>query len=320
MKILGIETSCDETAACVIDTEAKIILSDIIYSQIKEHASYGGIVPDIAAKSHLYRIETIVQSALKDSGHTIESIDAIAVTSEPGLIGSILIGTMFAKGLAIAHKKPIYAINHLCAHSLVARMFNDVPFPYISLLISGGHTQLMLFESPVDTKVIGRTLDDSAGECFDKVARMLNLGYPGGPIIEKMALAGDPDAVPLTVPLRHDKSTNFSFSGLKTACMQYIKKNEGLCKHDLCASFQKTVALHLKERIQNVALDLPIIISGGVGANKYISQTLLETGKNIIITPMRYCSDNAAMVAWACHENIIHGCKPSQMDFKAIPS
>ena len=323
MKILSIETSCDETAASLIETDTKQILSDVIYSQI-EHSLYGGIVPDIAAKTHLNRIESIVKKALLDSSCDMNKVDKIAVTSHPGLIGSLLIGSMFAKGMAIAWKKPIFSINHLYAHALIARMFFDVPFPYICLLISGGHTQIMLMESPVNIQIIGKTLDDSSGECFDKVARMIGLEYPGGPLIEKLALCGDPDSISFPIPLKGDKSCNFSFSGLKTSCMHYIKKHQDSLseskKCDIAASFQKSVALHLLERIKNIPYDLPVVIAGGVAANQYIVDKLSSLDRRIIKTPIRYCADNAVMVGWAAYELTMHGLSESPIDFQVFPS
>jgi N6-L-threonylcarbamoyladenine synthase len=312
MKILGIESSCDETAASIV-TDRKEILSNVIMSQIKDHQKYGGVVPEISSRAHLSNMNTVVERALVDAKVALKEIDAIAVTSGPGLIGGLLVGVMFAKGLSFASNIPLIGINHLEGHALTARLTNDVEFPYLMLLVSGGHCQILVAEAVGKYHKLGGTLDDAVGESFDKVAKMLGLEYPGGPVIEKLALKGDPNSFVFPQSMRGREGCDFSFSGLKTAARLIIEKTELNEENiaNICASFQRTIAVILLERLAN-GLEMAkkicpeikqLVIAGGVAANQYIlSRIKNEMLKNEIETiapPIKLCTDNAAMIAWA---------------------
>ena len=322
MKILGIETSCDETTAAVV-TSNREILSNIIYSQITEHESYGGVVPEIASRAHIKFLDGVIAESLKLANTKLGELDAIAVTSGPGLIGGLIVGVMEAKAIASVTKKPIVAVNHLEGHALTVRLTNNIPFPYLMLLVSGGHCQILQVEGVGKYKLLGQTLDDAVGESFDKLAKMMGLGMPGGPMIEKMALEGNPDAFKLTKPLWGDKSCNFSFSGLKTAVKKAV--DAGLYSPaDICAVFQKTVAEILCERIKNAISMLPaampnLVIAGGVAANLYLRTRLEEVasqhGMGLVCPPVKLCTDNAAMIAWAGIEKLQLG-QVSDLSFK----
>ena len=247
MKILGIETSCDETSAAIVcddKNHGNRLLSNIVVSQIKEHQKYGGVIPEIAARNHLYYLPRTVQKALDDANTKLEDIDYIAVTAGPGLIGGVFVGVLFAKGLSLSLQKPCYGINHLQGHALVPRMIYDIDFPFLLLLVSGGHCQFLEVNGVNRYKLLGETIDDAIGEAFDKVAKMMGLNYPGGPEIEKLACLGDENEFNLPKPLFHEKTANLSFSGLKTAVKNIIDKNQPLSeefKQDMAASFQKVV-------------------------------------------------------------------------------
>lgn len=315
MKILGIETSCDETAASVLDIrKGKIkVLSNIVSSQIKIHAKYGGVVPHLAAREHEKNLPIVLEKSLKEAGVSIKEIDLIAVTVGPGLSPALWRGVNFAKELAEKNKKPIIGANHLKGH-IYSNWFNDsgkIKFLLLNLIVSGGHTLLVLMRGYEDLKIIGETLDDAAGEAFDKVARFLNLGYPGGPIISKLAEKGNPNAFKFPRPMLTQKNFNFSFSGLKTPVLYLIRdlKPKALnykLKTDICASFQravidvlisKTLKAAEKYKVKAVAL------SGGVSANKALREHLKkacdEKNLDCFIAPMEYTTDNAAMIALA---------------------
>lgn len=310
MKILGIETSCDETAASIL-TDKREILSNVIFSQIDEHNKYGGVVPEIASRSHLSHISQVVKFAIDQANISLNELDAIAVTSGPGLVGGLLVGVMFAKGLSFAINKPLLAINHLEGHALTSRLTSDVKFPYLMLLVSGGHCQILLVEQVGKYKRLGGTLDDAVGEAFDKVAKMLGLGYPGGPVVEKLAKEGNEFAYQFPVAMKGRVGCDFSFSGLKTSVRQAIAKEILTPKiiADICASFQRTVAEILLDRLRNMACSSAstnvkqLVIAGGVAANQYllkkISNIMLEYGIETISPPIKLCTDNAAMIAWA---------------------
>ncbi len=327
--ILGIESSCDETALAIVDDSGDILCQKL-FSQIALHSPHGGVVPEIAARSHAGIIHKLFYELIDEYESNIGYFDidllkAIAVTAGPGLIGGIIVGVMFAKGLAAVLQKPCIPINHLAGHALTPRITeNCIHFPYLLLLISGGHCQILIVHNPIKYEVLGRTRDDSVGETFDKVAKMLGLGYPGGPIIEKYAVHGNSNAIILPKPLikNHD-SCEFSFSGLKTAIYRHIddaKFYETFCEQyikDMCASFQRTVAEILANRTNN-AIKIAnnktdyqisaIVASGGVSANCYIRNALEETAKckgmNFFAPPIPLCTDNAVMIAWAAHEII----------------
>ena len=312
MKILGIETSCDETAASIV-TDKKEILSNVIISQITEHQKFGGVVPEIASRAHLNYLQEVIEKALKDADTKLADLDAIAVTSGPGLIGGLLVGIMFAKGLSFASNKPLLAINHLEGHALTARLTNEVQFPYLMLLVSGGHCQILVVKQVGVYHKLGGTLDDAVGESFDKVAKMLGLDYPGGPIIEKLALQGNPLSYNFPQSMKGREGCDFSFSGLKTAVRLVIEKTELNSQNisDICASFQKTVANILLDRLHNAIKIAQImhpelkqlVIAGGVAANQYlydqIRSNMLEYNLETIAPPIKLCTDNAAMIAWA---------------------
>ena len=322
--ILGIESSCDDTGISIVRGD-KTILSNIVYGQLLEQAPYQGVVPEIAARSHMVALRGATEEALKQAGLELKDIDAIAANAGPGLIGGVIVGTMFAKSLSFALKKPYIAINHLEGHLLSPRLTSDLPFPYLMLLVSGGHCQFVAALGLGEYKILGQTLDDAVGEAFDKTAKMLNLGYPGGPIIEEFAAKGDPSKYVLPMPLAHRKGCDFSFSGLKTAVRDLVKSTPDLELNSLCASFQYTVGKVLAERTKN-AIGMfeelsgakNFAIAGGVAANKYLGSVLKaeldKFGFELYVPPMKLCTDNGAMIAWAGYERFIHGAV-SELDF-----
>ncbi len=339
--VLGIETSCDETAASIIaryeDENGNIkakIKSNIVRSQIDEHAPFGGVVPELAARSHVVHLDIIIAKALKEAKLCFADIDAIGATAGPGLIGGVLVGLTTAKALCAALDKPFLAINHLEAHALTARLTDNVQFPYLMLLVSGGHSQYIEVNNIGDYKLLGTTIDDALGEAFDKTAKMLGLTYPGGPEVEKAAKNGDANRFKFPKPLLHEKRLDFSFSGLKTAVRLAAQKIAPLNeqdKNDICASFQKTVVDILCARTKD-ALEafkqthsdkpLQLVIAGGVAANKAISLGLEkianEANASLIVPPISLCTDNGAMVAWAAAERYALGVQ-NNFDFAARP-
>lgn len=325
MKILGIETSCDDTAIAVLEgTGEKIkMLSNVISSQTKLHAKYGGVVPSLAAREHTKNIGHVFELALREAGikNFKKEIDAIAVTRGPGLGPSLLVGISFAKTLAWLYKKPLIGVNHLEGHiysnwlGAIGNLKNI--FPALNLVVSGGHTELVLMRSHGKYKVIGETLDDAVGEAFDKVARLLGLGYPGGPAISKMAEKGNSEHYPLPSPMIHSKDFNFSYSGLKTAVLYLLRdlKNKKLDKQtkaDIAASFQKAALDVLVKKTIKAAEKYKVkslLLSGGVSANKMLRERLqkeaVELGVNYSCPPMEYTTDNAAMIAVAGYFNYL---------------
>ncbi len=322
MLILGIETSCDETAAAVISSDKKI-LSNIIWSQT-EHAAYGGVVPEIAARAHMEYIEPVITKALLEAGITLSQIDAVAATAGPGLIGGVIVGVMTAKAIASVQKKPFIAVNHLEGHALTVRLTSDIGFPYLLLLASGGHCQFLVVEGVGKYKKLGGTLDDALGEVFDKTAKMLGLGYPGGPAVEQLAKKGDPSAYSFPLPLRGRDGCDLSFSGLKTAVRlkaeEIRDENGGIlseqAKADICASFQYTATASVINRAQWAIAEFKklhphgkyFVLAGGVAANEYIRSNLLEVlarnNLELVAPPLKLCTDNAAMIAWAGIERL----------------
>ncbi|MFC0244614.1 tRNA (adenosine(37)-N6)-threonylcarbamoyltransferase complex transferase subunit TsaD [Falsochrobactrum ovis] len=319
MRILGIETSCDETAAAIVERDDKgkgRILSNIVLSQIAEHEPYGGVVPEIAARAHVEALDTLIEKALSEAGMKLDEVDAIAATAGPGLIGGLIVGLMTAKALALASGKPFYAINHLEGHALTARLTDQLDFPYLLLLVSGGHTQMVLVRGLDDYERLGTTIDDALGEAFDKTAKLLGLPYPGGPAVERMAKQGDAKRFALPRPLKGEARLDFSFSGLKTAVRQTATEIAPLTDQDvadICASFQEAVADTLSDRVrrslERFKQQFPdhqspaLIVAGGVAANKTLREaleTLCKThGFSFIAPPHELCTDNAAMIAWA---------------------
>jgi N6-L-threonylcarbamoyladenine synthase len=330
--ILGIETSCDETAASVVRRHADgsgEILSNVVLSQVKVHAPYGGVVPEVAARAHIHHLDRLVKKAVEEAGLDFADMNAISATAGPGLSGGLIVGLSMAKGIALARDLPFLAINHLEGHALTPRLLGDVQFPYLLLLISGGHTQFQLVQGVGDYKRLGTTIDDALGEAFDKTAKLLGLGYPGGPLVESFALRGNANRFDLPRPLKGRAGCDFSFSGLKTAVREAAQDLGPLTaqdKADLCASFQKAVAETMANRLRNaftIFRDLcpdvttpTLVIAGGVAANKTL-RTVLETsavdnGFILSVPPFHLCTDNAAMIAWAAAERFAHGLSDDQ--------
>ncbi len=312
--ILGIESSCDETAASVVRSD-KTILSNVIRSQ-RDHDIYGGVVPEIASRAHIMHMTEIVEAALAEAKCTLADLDAIAVTAGPGLIGGVIVGVMTAKALASAANKPLIAVNHLEGHALSVRLTEDAPFPYLLLLVSGGHCQLLIVHGVGKYELLGETLDDALGEAFDKTAKMLGLGFPGGPAVEKMAKLGNADAVKLPIPLHKKGGCDFSFSGLKTAVRMASKE---AAPEDICASFQQAATASVMERLHAAFAECEkrhvkpscLVVAGGVAANIYIKQALEDVAHThhlkLLAPPLKLCTDNAAMIAWAGIERFVLG-------------
>src|SRR3954469_21452959 len=323
LTVRGIETSCDETAVAVVAECAPRIRANLIRSQLAEHSPYGGVVPEIAARAHLDLIEPLVKGALAEAEIGIDRLDGIAAASGPGLIGGLIVGSMVAKGLAWAAGKPFIAVNHLEAHALTARLSDGVAFPYLLLLVSGGHSQLLVCAGVGQYRVLGTSRDDAAGEAFDKTAKLLGLGYPGGPAIEQAARGGDPARFPLPRPLKGREGCDFSFSGLKTAVRQIIADMDAragpigpqdVC--DLAASVEAAICDTLADRTLNAIAwfrrEYPqgkaLVAAGGVAANAMVRRRLAElagaAGLDFVAPPPALCTDNGAMVAWAGIERL----------------
>jgi N6-L-threonylcarbamoyladenine synthase len=324
LTILGIESSCDDTAAAVL--RGRDILSSVVYGQTALHADFGGVVPEVAARAHAEKLDHCVQEALDKAGVTLGDLDAIAVTAGPGLIGGVLAGVMCAKGLAAATGLPLVGVNHLAGHALTPRLTDDLAFPYLMLLVSGGHCQFLIVKGPDSYRRLGGTIDDAPGEAFDKTARILGLAQPGGPAVETAGTGADPRAFDLPRPLLNQPGCDMSFSGLKTAMLrardQVIAANGGLPQAEranLCASFQAAVADVLVEKTRRALeiylADTPgqpaFAIAGGVAANKVIRERLMalcaEKEVQFVAPPLSLCTDNAAMIAHAGAELLAQG-------------
>ena len=339
MIVLGIESSCDDTGAAIV-TDGKEILGEALQSQ-EEHKQYGGVVPEIAARAHLEHVDEIISLCLQRANTKLEDVDAIAASAGPGLIGGVVVGVMTAKALALALNKPFIAVNHLEGHALCARIANDISFPYLLLLVSGGHCQILVVKNVGEYERLGTTIDDAAGEAFDKVAKMLGLGYPGGPMIEKLAATGNDSRFSLPRPLLNSGDCNLSFSGLKTAVRKIIESYspDGVVEHailpkqdiaDICACFQMTatdcLVRKLKQAIKYFKQHYPqgqhIVVSGGVASNTYLRNALknlaYDNGLEFAAPPIRFCTDNGVMVAWAGLERYRLG-YTSELDFKPRP-
>jgi N6-L-threonylcarbamoyladenine synthase len=315
--VLGIETSCDETAAAVVRDVAEPgmrILSNVVLSQIADHAAFGGVVPEIAARAHVEVVDGVIETALAEAGLGLSEIDAIAVTAGPGLIGGLIAGLMTAKALAAATAKPLIAVNHLEGHALTARLTDDLAFPYLLLLVSGGHTQLVLVHGVSRYERLATTIDDALGEAFDKTAKLLGLPYPGGPNVEAAARAGDSSRFAFPRPLKGDRRPDFSFSGLKTAVRQAASAIAPLSEADIadiCASFQLAVTDTLCDRL-SVSLEHFLgRAQCGVAANRAIRAAMeglcTARGFRLVAPPAALCTDNAAMIAWAGLERLRAG-------------
>jgi len=355
MIVLGIETSCDETAAAVV-TDRREVLADLVLSQLAEHRPYGGVVPEIAARSHLDHLDRLIGEAMAKAGLTFGELDAIAATGGTGLIGGVIVGVTMAKAIAAVHRLPFLAVNHLEGHALSARLVEDLPFPYLLLLVSGGHCQLLLVEGVGRYRRLGTTVDDAAGEAFDKTAKLLGLGYPGGPAVEQAATraaaraiaAGEGaakgggqavrDRFDLPRPMRGRQGCDFSFSGLKTAVRQRVAalaaaspdgRLSDTDRDDLAAAFQAAVADSIADRVAN-AIDLAresapigaLVVAGGVAANAYLRARLEQAARlgnlRLVAPPARLCTDNAAMIAWAGIERLRLG-QRDDLDFAPRP-
>ncbi len=314
--VLGIETSCDETAAAIVRLEPDgngIVLSNIVRTQFKEHAPYGGVVPEIAARAHVELLDNLVRAALEEAHVNFGSLDGVAATAGPGLIGGLLVGLVTAKAIALVHDLPLIAVNHLEAHALTAGLTEGLKPPYLLLLVSGGHSEFVQVSAPFEYKKLGGTIDDALGEAFDKVAKMLDLGFPGGPAVERFAEGGDPERFALPRPLLGREAPDFSFSGLKTAVRHAALKLAPLGRQDvcdMCASFQAAAADSVRDRLRAAfrlydAAGLPkrFAVSGGVAANKVLRAALLAeceaAGYSFHAPPLGLCGDNGAMIAWA---------------------
>jgi N6-L-threonylcarbamoyladenine synthase len=322
--VLGIETSCDETAASVVtDSGAGRILANRVRAQLDEHRPYGGVVPEIAARAHLETLDPLIAGALAEAAIGFADLDGVAFTGGPGLIGGVIVGTMTAKAIALVHGLPLVAVNHLEGHALTVRLTDDVAFPYLLLLVSGGHCQLLVVEGVGRYVRLGTTIDDAAGEAFDKSAKLLGLGYPGGPLIERAARAGDPSRFDLPRPMKGRPGCDLSFSGLKTAVRQTIEKltreGAGLTPRDqadLAAALQAAIGDSLVDRTANaIALfrrrhpaGRTLVVAGGVAANEALRLRLAglaaARGLAFVAPPVALCTDNAAMIAWAGLERL----------------
>ena len=324
MIVLGIESSCDETAAAIVRDD-RAILSNVVLSQIDDHRPYGGVVPEIAARSHLSHIDGVVKQAMAEARLSFNDLDAVAATGGPGLIGGVLVGMMTAKAIALVHDLPLIAVNHLEGHALTARLTGDAPFPYLLLLVSGGHCQLLDVVGPGQYTLFGTTVDDAVGEAFDKTAKLLDLPYPGGPAVEAAAVDGDPKRFKLPRPMTGRPGCNFSFSGLKTAVARLVERlGEAPLSHqdisDIAASFQDAAAGALVDRTRNAiqrhvethagidGAKRTLVTAGGVASNQYLRSALtalaVEEGFHFAAPPPALCTDIAAMIAWAGLERL----------------
>ena len=325
MIVLGIETTCDETAAAVVERQPDgggRILSNVVFSQIGAHAAFGGVVPEIAARAHVEVLDLLIARAMREASRTFANLDGIAAAAGPGLIGGLIVGLTTAKAIALVHEKPLIAVNHLEAHALTARLTHDTPFPYCLLLASGGHTQIVAVLGVGHYVRLATTLDDAIGEAFDKTAKVLGLGYPGGPEVERCASRGDPGRFTLPRPMVGRDDADFSLSGLKTALRLQAEKIAPLSErdiNDLCASFQQAVCEMVIDRL-HVGLELfdarfgtpaALVAAGGVVVNQAIRGLLhhfaTEGGTTLVLPPAGLCTDNGAMIAWAGAERLAEG-------------
>ena len=325
MIVLGIETTCDETAAALVerfeDGRGRI-LSNVVLSQVSEHAAFGGVVPEIAARAHVETLDLIIGKAMRQADQTYDSIDGVAAAAGPGLIGGVIVGLTTAKAIALVKEKPLVAVNHLEAHALTARLTDATPFPYCLFLASGGHTQIVAVRGVGDYVRLGTTMDDAIGEAFDKTAKVLGLGYPGGPQVEKEAARGNATRFALPRPMRGRNDANFSLSGLKTALRLEAEKIAPLSNQDvadLCASFQQAIVEVVLDRLRTglrmfrtkFGAPTALVAAGGVAANQAIRKVLhrlaFEVGTVLVAPPLELCTDNGAMIAWAGAERLAIG-------------
>ncbi len=332
LTVLGLETSCDETAASVVRLSAAgaEVLSSVIHSQIDDHAVYGGVVPEIAARSHVEMIDGVTRRAMSEAGLDWSALDGVAATAGPGLVGGVMVGLSYGKAAALARGLPLIAVNHLEGHAVSARLGAETTYPFLLLLVSGGHCQLLEVRGIGDMSRLGTTIDDAAGEAFDKIAKAMGLGYPGGPALEKLAASGDGSRFELPRALLGRKDCDFSFSGLKTAASRLAQTCETeQDRADLADAVQKAIARQLAERTERAMKDYAeahehrlFVVAGGVAANKTIRRTLEDLaakhGFAFLAPPMAYCTDNAAMIALAGAERLEKGLT-SDIDVAARP-
>lgn len=323
--VLGIETTCDETSAAVVERNADgsgRILSNVVWSQIAEHAPFGGVVPEIAARAHVEVLDRLIAQAISEAGVNLSQLDAVAAAAGPGLIGGVIVGLTTAKAIALVTSKPLIAVNHLEAHALTARLTNAVPFPYCLLLVSGGHTQIVAVRGVGDYVRLGTTRDDAIGEAFDKTAKLLGLPYPGGPQVESAAANGVSTRFTLPRPMIGRDSADFSLSGLKTAVRMEAERIAPLSPQDvadLCASFQHAICDVVIDRLtmglayfeERFGKATALVAAGGVAANQAVRNAInivaLESGTRLVMPPASLCTDNGAMIAWAGAERMAHG-------------
>ncbi|MFO1127436.1 MAG: tRNA (adenosine(37)-N6)-threonylcarbamoyltransferase complex transferase subunit TsaD [Rhodospirillales bacterium] len=337
MILLGIETSCDETAAAVVDADRRI-RADVVRGQIEAHRPWGGVVPEVAARAHLEVLDQVIARAMTEAGLGFADLAGVAATAGPGLIGGVIVGVTTAKAIALAHRLPFLAVNHLEGHALTARLISDeVDFPYLLLLVSGGHCQLLIVEGVGDYRRLGTTIDDALGEAFDKAAKLMGLGYPGGPLIERAAADGDPRRFALPRPMLGRPDCHFSFSGLKTAVRLAWEAlpdaaRDDRARRDLSASFQAAAgdvlvdrsvgAIRLFRQRHPVATTPTFVVAGGVAANGYLRLRLQamarREGVRLVAPPQRLCTDNGAMIAWAGVERLRLGLV-DDLDFAPRP-
>jgi len=335
MIVLGIESSCDETAAAIVD-DRRQVLAERLFSQLDDHRPYGGVVPEVAARAHLEHLGPLIAQTMRAANVDFADLDAVAATAGPGLIGGVIVGVTMAKAIAAVHGKPFLAVNHLEGHALSARLSDDVQFPYLLLLVSGGHCQLLVVEAVGRYRRLGATIDDAAGEAFDKAAKLLGLGYPGGPAIERAAKTATAPIGDLPRPMVGRPDCNFSFSGLKTALRQRaetLRKDGALddaTVANLAAGFEQAVAASIADRTkraiaaarETVPGITALVVAGGVAANQRLRTSLAEVasraGLPLVAPPIRLCTDNAAMIAWAGLEHFQRG-ETDPLDFAPRP-
>ncbi len=318
MLVLGIETSCDETAVAVVSSD-RTVLADVLHAQFDEHSPFGGVVPELAARSHVERLDWLIRDAMTQAGVTFSDLGGIAATAGPGLVGGVMVGLVEAKAIAAVHSLPLAAVNHLEGHALTVRLTDDIAFPYLLLLVSGGHCQLLVVEEVDRYTRLGGTIDDAAGEAFDKTAKLLGLGFPGGPAVEAAARTGRAGSFVLPRPMVGREDCDFSFSGLKTAVRQTLENLGNPTQNDandLAASFQEAVADILVDRTKLAASRFReawpegrhLVVAGGVAANARLRAALQDlaewTGLTLIAPPARLCTDNGVMIAWAGIERL----------------
>jgi N6-L-threonylcarbamoyladenine synthase len=325
MVVLGIETTCDETAAAVVerlDEGGGRILSNVVLAQVTEHAAFGGVVPEIAARAHVEALDRIIAQAMSEANRSFASLDAVAAAAGPGLIGGVIVGLTTAKAIALVNEKPLIAVNHLEAHALTVRLTDDTPFPYCLFLASGGHTQIVAICGVGQYERLGSTMDDAIGEAFDKTAKLLGLGYPGGPQVEKEAASGNPQRFSLPRPMLGKPNADFSLSGLKTALRLEAERIAPVTDEDvrdLCASFQQAVVDVIADRLrtgiklfrERYGAPSALVAAGGVAANEAVRKVLnrlaFEVGTVLMLPPPELCTDNGAMIAWAGAERLALG-------------